>query len=125
MFPCCVTGLPFPWLSSAAAAATSDSAPRTRARRGKRRGIVRGIGLLVFACSVSWREDAAKRRFRRSAFRLSASRLRVHDHVGDVRALPTDSLLDLAGTGVGLVEPARTLECERQEGDQTVLGAKE
>src|SRR6478752_956872 len=48
----------------------------------------------------------------------------MHDHVGDVRPLTPDSLLDLARARVRLVEPARPFERERQERHKTVVGAQ-
>src|SRR6478609_6288695 len=56
---------------------------------------------------------------------LAGSGLRVDDHIGDIRTLASDSLLDLARARVRLVEPAGAFECERQERDEAVVRAQE
>ncbi len=49
----------------------------------------------------------------------------MDDHVGDVRALAADALLDLARARVRVVEPARAVEAEREERDEAGVGAQE
>src|SRR4051812_46274735 len=57
--------------------------------------------------------------------RTLASGLGVDDYVRDVRALEPDLLLDLARTGVCLVDRRRSLEPKREEGHETGVGAQE
>ena len=53
------------------------------------------------------------------------SRLGVDDHVGDLRVLAPDALLDLARVRMRLGEGALGSMPEREEGDETLVGAEE
>src|SRR6476659_2187640 len=120
--------------SCAAATATNDRAPRTRVSNGRTRRMVRVNGCSSVRFSVSYKRRSPPRPFpavcRADLYKLetrvlAGSGLGVDDHVGDIRALAPDSLLDLARARVRLVEPARAFERERQERNETVVGAQE